>query len=82
MREEVEKILKVLPENVDLAGAIDFMLDKKLISSTAPRDAEIIYRLRENIRDAGTWRGKIRTACQIGVSDRTVYRVADRFEES
>lgn len=81
MEGNVEKILKVLPEGCSVEEAVAFMLETKLMSHTAPRDAEIVYRLRENRKEVGTWRAKIRTSCQVGVSDRTVYRVADRFEE-
>ena len=81
-REDVDKIMKVIPEGASVADAIQFLLDKKLMNHTAARDAEIVYRLRENMQDEGPWRAKIRTSCQMNISDRTVYRVADRFEES
>lgn len=82
MREEVEKILRVLPEGCSVDEAVEFMLETKLMSHTAPRDAEIVYKLRENRKERGRWRGVIATSCQTGVSEMTVYRVSERFEES
>lgn len=79
MREDVKKIMRVLPENASVAEAVEFLLDRRLMSSTAPRDAEIVYKLRENRKESGRARGVIATSCQTGVSDRTIYRVIGKW---
>jgi len=79
MKKDIDNIMKIIPTG-SVEEAVQFMMDTKMISHTAARDAEIIYKLRENQKQVGTWRAKIRTSCQMGISDRTVYRVADRFE--
>lgn len=81
MREDVKKIMQVLPENTSVAEAVEFLLDRRLMSSTAPRDAEIVYRLRQNRKESGKARGVIATSCQTNVSDRTIYRVIRRWED-
>ena len=80
MRGDVDKIKQVLPENCTVDEAVKFLLDTKLISHTGPRDAEIYMKWQENTKERGRFRGTIATSCQTGVSDRTVYRVIDRFE--
>lgn len=81
MREEVEKIKKVLPSDCSLDEAIGFMLDKKIISSTAPKDAEIFYTWQRHCRERGRGRAVIATSRELGVSDRSVYYVREKFED-
>lgn len=81
MRDDVKKIMRVMPKDTSVEKAVEFLLDRRLMSSTAPRDAEIVYKLRENRKESGKARGVIATSCQTGVSDRTIYRIVRKWED-
>jgi len=80
--EDVKKITRILPEGCDVEGAVRFLLDKRIISHTGPRHAEVYYRWKEEATKTGCpGRASIGIAYQSGISDRQVYRIRKRFDD-
>ena len=79
----IEPLYKLTKDCKNSAEVIKVLLDKDLISYTSLRNLEIYYEYKRNLNDCG---GKkltavFDTAIKKNVSDRTVYRVREKFEE-
>lgn len=77
----VERLEEMVSGASSPGEVIKILMDKGVISTTALRDLEVYYTYKEKEKNLPRMYAVYDTAIEKGVSDRTVYRARERFED-